>query len=436
MLSRSESHQQDKLKRKKRLRRLIVINFTLLGVIIVILGAWLAASAIQSKTNAGGAPVNNGQTADSTDPPVDEGSGNSQGSVNNENSIGNGTDGTSEENGTSEGNGTPEVDGANGSVPGTGSPNETVSLSFVGDLLLGEYVDPVMQREGYDFLYKQSLLYLSEPDLTAGNLEHPVTSGGVPVEGTPYVFKGSPDALPALRDAGFDVVSLANNHALDQGVEGMLDTMKHLDEAGISHMGAGSNDTEAFSPVIKEVRGIKVAYIGLSRVVPFASWKADKNVAGVAETYETKRAVAAIAKAKEQADIVVVMVHWGKERVDQPEPYQKDYARQYIDAGADLVIGSHPHVLQGFEMYKGKWIAYSLGNFIFTAFPKGTAGETGVLDAVCTKSGDCDMTFHPMFTVNAQPTPLEADAAKALLDRLTAISFQVKLGEDGTIVPE
>lgn len=426
MLSRSESHQQDKFKRKKRLRRLIVINFTLLGVIIVILGAWLAASAIQTKPDAGGGgPVNDGQAADATDPPLDEGSGNNQGSDNSVNSIGNST------------NGTPEDNGANESVPGTESgPDETVSLSFVGDLLLGEYVDAVMQREGYDFLYKQSLLYLSEPDLTAGNLEHPVTNGGVPVEGTPYVFKGSPDALPALREAGFDVVSLANNHALDQGVEGMLDTMKHLDEAGISHMGAGSNDTEAFSPVIKEVRGIKIAYIGLSRVVPFASWKADKNVAGVAETYETKRAVAAIAKAKEQADIVVVMVHWGKERVDQPEPYQKDYARQYIDAGADLVIGSHPHVLQGFEMYKGKWIAYSLGNFIFTAFPKGTAGETGVLDAVCTKSGDCDMTFHPMFTVNAQPTPLEADAARALLDRLTAISFQVKLREDGTIVPE
>ncbi|RCW45609.1 CapA family protein [Paenibacillus prosopidis] len=431
MLSRSESHQQDKLKRKKRLRRLIVINFALLGVIIVILGAWLAASVIQSKPEAGGDPVNDGQTADATDPPADEGSGNSkgsdnsQGSDNNGNNIGNST------------NGTPEDDGENGTVPGTeGSPDETVSLSFVGDLLLGEYVDPVMQREGYDFLYKKSLLYLSEPDLTAGNLEHPVTSGGVPVEGTPYVFKGSPDALPALREAGFDVVSLANNHALDQGVEGMLDTMKHLEEAGISHMGAGRDDTEAFSPVIKEVRGIKIAYIGISRVVPFASWKADKNVAGVAETYETKRAVAAIAKAKDQADIVVVMVHWGKERVDQPEPYQKDFARQYIDAGADLVIGSHPHVLQGFEMYKGKWIAYSLGNFIFTAFPKGTAGETGVLDAVCTKSGDCDMTFHPMFTVNAQPTPLETDAAKALLDRLSAISFQVKLREDGSIVPD
>jgi poly-gamma-glutamate capsule biosynthesis protein CapA/YwtB (metallophosphatase superfamily) len=144
-------------------------------------------------------------------------------------------------------------------------------------------------------------------------------------------------------------------------------------------------------------------------VVPFSSWKADKNVPGLAETYDTRRATEAIAKAKKEADIVVVMVHWGKERVDQPEPYQKDFGKQYIDAGADLVIGSHPHVLQGFEMYKGKWIAYSLGNFIFTSYPKETAGETGVLDAICSKNGDCEMTFHPMFTVNAQPTPLEGE---------------------------
>jgi len=301
-------------------------------------------------------------------------------------------------------------------------------------LLVTDYVSAITEREGYDFLYKPSLLYLSEPDLTAGNLEFPVTDRGVPVKGTPYVFKGSPDVLPSMRDAGFDVMSLANNHALDQGVEGMLDTMKHLDKTGISHMGAGNNDTEAFAPVIKEVRGIKVAYIGLSKVVPFGSWKADKNVPGLAETYDTRRATAAIAKAKEQADIVVVMVHWGKERVDQPEPYQKDFGRQYIDAGADLVIGSHPHVLQGFEKYKGKWIAYSLGNFIFSSYPKETAGETGVLDALCTKSGDCEMTFHPMFTVHAQPTPLEADAAKALLDRLSSISFGAKFKEDGTLV--
>ncbi|CAM4059816.1 CapA family protein [Paenibacillus alkaliterrae] len=409
-VSRSESHQQDKLKRKKRLRRLFTINMTLLVVIIVLLGAWLAAANSDKLKDLFGDTGGARKKQEEAQLPGNAGAGNDAAPADEEDSS------------------TEEGSGENGD-------GERISLSFVGDLLVNEYVSAVTQREGYNYLYQPSLLYLSEPDLTAGNLEYPVTDRGVPVEGTPYVFKGSPETLPSMRDAGFDVLSLANNHTLDQGVEGMLDTMKHLDDAGISHMGAGSNDTEAFMPLIKEVRGTKVAYIGISRIIPFVSWKADKRVAGVAETYETKRAVAAIAKAKEQADIVVVMVHWGKERSDRPLPYQHDFGKQYIDAGADLVIGSHPHVLQGFEMYKGKWIAYSLGNFIFTSYPKGTAAETGVLDALCTKDGDCDLKFHPMITVKAQPTPLEADAAKALFDRLTSISFGVKLREDGVIVP-
>lgn len=430
-LSRSETHQQDKHNRKKRLRRFIIVTFTLLGIIIVSLGAWLAAAnsdKLQELFSFAGGDKSEQTDASQPDAEGSEAASESAGII-----IPPG-----EKAGSSNKGGnhvSPKDDEAAAAPEAVGNETERISLSFVGDILVTEYVSAVTDREGYDFLYKPSLLYLSEPDLTAGNLEFPVTGRGVPAQGTPYVFKGSPDVLPPMRDAGFDVMSLANNHALDQGIEGMLDTMKYLDEAGISHMGAGNNDREAFTPVIKEVRGIKVAYIGLSRVVPFSSWKADRNVPGVAESYETKRATAAIAKAKEQADIVVVMVHWGKERVDQPEPYQKDMGRQYIDAGADLVIGSHPHVLQGFEMYKGKWIAYSLGNFIFSSYPKETAGETGVLDALCTKSGDCDMTFHPMFTVHAQPTPLEAEAAKAMLDRLSSISFGVKLKEDGTIVP-
>ncbi|WP_053376934.1 CapA family protein [Paenibacillus sp. FJAT-27812] len=433
-VSRSETHQQDKLKRKKRLRRLLIVNFTLLGVIIVVLGAWLAAAnsdkladlfdfAGSGKKEQAEAAKPSSDGADKGDKPADE-------AVTPADETNDGSDDGST-------NAAPDNENDETAVIPESSPasdEERISLSFVGDLLIADYVSAITAREGYDFLYKPALLYLSEPDLTAGNLEFPVTTRGIPVEGTPYVFKGSPDVLPSIRDAGFDVMSLANNHALDQGIEGMQDTMKHLDDAGISHMGAGNNDTEAYAPVIKEVRGIKVAYVGISKVIPFGSWKADKNTPGLAESYDINRATAAIKKAKEQADIVVVMVHWGKERVDQPEPYQKDYGRQYIDAGADLVIGSHPHVLQGFEMYKGKWIAYSLGNFIFSSYPKETAGETGVLDALCTKSGDCEMTFHPMFTVNAQPTPLEAEAGKALLDRLSSISFGVKLEADGRIV--
>ncbi|MEV5028721.1 CapA family protein [Paenibacillus sp. LPE1-1-1.1] len=437
-ISRSEAHQQDKLKRKKRLRRLIMINFTLLGIIIIVIGAWLAAANSDKLKDVFGISKGDNKNQEQAIKPDGAGETNNVSDTDTAEDLNAPADVDASEN-TSENEPEPPVSEDENTVtePGMeGSNEDKISLSFVGDLLVADYVSPITDKEGYPFLYKPSMLYLSEPDLTAGNLEFPITTRGVPVEGTPYVFKGSPDVLPAMRDAGFDIMSLANNHALDQGVEGMLDTMNYLDEAGISHMGAGNNDTEAFAPVIKEVRGIKVAYIGLSRVVPFSSWKADKNIAGVAESYDTRRAQEAVAKAKKVADIVVVMVHWGKERVDQPEPYQKDFGKQYIDAGADLVIGSHPHVLQGFEMYKGKWIAYSLGNFIFTSYPKETAGETGVLDAVCTKSGDCEMTFHPMFTVNAQPTPLEGGKAKAVLDRLSSISFGVTLGEDGALKPE
>ncbi|MFD0958562.1 CapA family protein [Paenibacillus chungangensis] len=315
---------------------------------------------------------------------------------------------------------------------------EFVALSFVGDLLPDYYINDLLQTHGYDYPYRNILFYLSEPDVMAGNLETPITLRGTPMshENLEYVYKGSPEALPAIASAGFDVFNLANNHAMDQGVEGMLDTMMHLEEADLAYFGTGSNDAEAFRPLLKEVRGMKVAYIGLSRVIPFPELKADRNVPGIAETYDTTRAVQAIAKAEEEADIVVVMVHWGSNNKEELEPYQSRFAKEYIDAGADLVIGSHPHLLQGFEKYKDRWIAYSLGNFIFSKNPEGKFGETGVLDAHCTKMGECELTFHPMRVVDAQPVPMGEEEAAVMLDRLSAISYGVRVNEDGRLEAE
>ncbi|GGG55595.1 CapA family protein [Paenibacillus radicis (ex Gao et al. 2016)] len=451
-ISRSESHQHEKRKRKKKRRRLLAVNLMLLGAIIVLVGVGLSvknAGSIGDLLSFGGKGTEI-KSSDGGAAVVDKGGkGEEDGGSVQEEKPASGKDGeTAEGKPQDEGSADGEAEGEapvknepgsteNGSNGGSGSGSgEKVRLAFVGDILLASSVEDQLKRYGDDFPYAKSLLYLSEPDITAGNLEYPVTEGGTPADDKSFVFKGSPRALPALRDAGFDVVSLANNHTLDQGVKGLFDTMSHLDEAGISHIGAGKDDTEAFTPVIKESRGIKIAYIGLSRVVPKTSWKADKNTPGVAETYDTTRAKAAIAKAKEQADLVVVMVHWGKEREDTPQQYQRDFAREYIDSGADLVIGSHPHVLQGFEKYKGKWIAYSLGNFIFSVYPKGNSGETGVLDATCTAKGDCDLQFHPMYADQAQPKPMEEKQAQTLIDRLTSISFKVKLRKDGTLVSE
>ena len=454
MLSRSQTHQHEKLKRKKRTRRLLVLNSVLLGLAIIVVGVILAVSyrdklpewlpiaadrGVQSSgaddKNGDGKLPANGENANGDNTNGDNTNGPDGG--NSSESAGNTVDSEDDEpqSGEQEDDGT-HTGGLDTNGTGSDGTGEIISLSFVGDVLPEEYMTKLMEKHGEDYPYQKALFYLSEPDLMAGNLETPITTGGVPVEGMPYVYKTRPEALPVLKNVGFDVMSLANNHLLDQGVEGLRDTISHLNDAGIGHMGAGNNDEEAFAPYIKEVKGIKVAYIGLTRFLPYVSWKADRNVAGIAETYDSRRAVAAIERAKEDADLVVVMVHWGVDKMDKPEPYQQELAKQYIDAGADLVIGSHPHVLQGFEQYKGKWIAYSLGNFIFTPYPKETAAETGVLDALCSKNGDCKLKFNPMLIIEGQPTPVEGEAAQKVIDRLTSISYQVKLEENGSLVAE
>jgi len=179
--------------------------------------------------------------------------------------------------------------------------------------------------------------------------------------------------------------------------------------------------------------GVSVAYVGLTHVVPDGSWKAAADKPGLAETYDTTRAVKAIGEAAKLADIVVVMVHWGIERADNPNDLQKRDAHTFIDAGADLVIGSHPHVLQGFETYKGKWISYSLGNYIFNMTKTEKTKDTGVLDAVCTKNGSCGLQFHPMRSAASQPAPLTGEQGTALLRRLSGLSINASVDDDGHI---
>ena len=327
---------------------------------------------------------------------------------------------------------------ASGVHPAVPSPSatpvrDTVTIALVGDILPAGRVAEAMRREGADYPFRMAKPLLESADLAVGNLETPFTTRGVPAENKQYVFKASPDHVAALREAGFDVLSLANNHILDQGLEGLEDTIAHLQEAGLAYMGAGQNEREAYAPAMLERNGITVALIGLSRVVPEVSWKAGPKHPGVAEAYDTTRAIAAIREADEKADVVVVYMHWGLERKDHPEPYQREMGRAFIDAGADLVVGCHPHVLQGFEPYKDRWIAYSLGNFVFTTAGYSKTQETGVLMAECKKGGECSLRFHPMFADKFQPVPMEPEAARRLLERLDSVSYGAAVGPDGVI---
>jgi poly-gamma-glutamate synthesis protein (capsule biosynthesis protein) len=322
----------------------------------------------------------------------------------------------------------PPADGGTGA---TDDPSR-VRLTFVGDVIFADNVETALKANGYDYPYRNVRDYLENADLTIANLETPLTERGTAAV-KEYAYRSTPRAIPAFKEAGFDLVNLANNHILDYGTSGLLDTFDHLDKAGIRWFGAGRNAAEAFKPVIVEKKGIKLAFLGLSKVVPTQDWKAGKDRPGVADTYALKVPLEAIQNAKKQADLVIVVAHWGIERKDQPEKYQRDFAREYIDAGADLIVGGHPHVLQGFENYKGKWIAYSLGNFIFTMNENPLTWESVILQASCSKEGGCSLKTVPVLTKLANPEPMTGDAAAKLYDRLTGISFDARVEKDGTV---
>lgn len=317
-----------------------------------------------------------------------------------------------------------------------GRQNEgsSVRLAFVGDVLLGSYVETLMKRNGFEYPYMQVKQLLQDADVTAANLETAVTGERKKAGLKQYEFRSPPEALPAFVDAGFDVVSLANNHTLDFGPEGLRDTIRHLNDNSIRHVGAGENADEAFAPEYVEKNGLTIAYLGLSRVVPNVDWKAGKNKLGVAETYDYRRAVEEIGKAKEQADVVVVMAHWGNERELKADPLeQTDLGRRYIDAGADLVIGSHPHVLQGIESYKDKWIVYSLGNFIFTTSKDPLTYDSGILYADCDHTGACGLQLVPVKADSPQPAPMEVEEASEVIERVSSYSVNAVLNEDGHV---
>ncbi|MFC0216333.1 CapA family protein [Paenibacillus chartarius] len=317
----------------------------------------------------------------------------------------------------------------------SGDGGAKVRMSFVGDILLADGVEKLMQQYGYSYPYSAMGTLLSDPDLTIANLEAPFTERGTK-QTKEYVYRAPPKALPALKAAGIDILNTANNHIMDYGSEGLLDTLSYLDQEGVPHIGTGRNLEEALKPVIVTKQGIRIAFLGFSRVVPNNSWKAGAKNAGVADTYNHVVPVETIKKAKEQADLVVVIAHWGTERKDTPDPVQRDLAHRYIDAGADLIVASHPHVLQGIESYKGKWIAYSLGNFIFTTNDNPRTWETMVLQAECSKSGSCSLKSVPVLTKWAKPEPMLGEDGAKLLERVSKVSFRSRINADGTIVED
>ncbi|MDO8496518.1 MAG: AmmeMemoRadiSam system protein B [bacterium] len=236
------------------------------------------------------------------------------------------------------------------------------TMLFVGDVMLSRSVGAYMQQKGdYNLPFLNIADFLKSADLTFANLENPISSRGVNI-GSKYSFRADPKTIEGLKYAGFDIVSIANNHMWDYGREAFLDTMTHLAEAGIDFVGGGHNAEEAHRPVVKDVKGTKVAFLAYTEFLQ--SVVAGTNSAGISN-WNIEQIKKDITTAKQQGDLVVASFHWGDEYQTKHNQKQEQFAKAAIDAGASLVIGHHPHVVQEVEQYKSGWIAYSLGNFVF-----------------------------------------------------------------------
>jgi len=241
-----------------------------------------------------------------------------------------------------------------------------VVISWVGDIYLAGSVNTMARLRGMDYVLAEVSDTLKADSLTVGNLECSASTTGKPEKGKEFTFQAPPALLDGLRDGGIDMVSLANNHSLDYGKGALVEMLKHLRAAGLRFAGAGVNLDSATAPAFFTIAGQKVAVLCFSRVISNQSWHAGAHTPGVAGAYDPARLLSGIAAARDSGAIVAVYLHWGREKKDRPEPYQQVLARRCIEAGAHLVVGTHAHVLQGFELYQGGLIAYSLGNFIFS----------------------------------------------------------------------
>jgi poly-gamma-glutamate synthesis protein (capsule biosynthesis protein) len=324
------------------------------------------------------------------------------------------------------------------------APPAEISVLFSGDVTLGyhyeEYVDEQVKKgkkkdEMLAWGFEKVRPVTTRADLFVVNLECPFTDRGEKVPKN-FNFRARPELVAALVAGGVDVASLANNHLVDYGPEGLFDTINVLDTHGIAHFGAGRTLQEARAPAIVERKGIRVAFLGYfflgdRNIEPkeVIATAAQPGVAGhfndlsvMLEMVETD-----VRAAKQQADHVIPFFHWGREGKGTPEPYQPQLARRAIDAGASAVIGSHPHVLQGVEVYRGAPIVYSLGNFVFGGNWDPRDKRTALAELTLTKKAVKATRLIPAYSdafpeVPVQPYLAEGEKADAVLRHVANLS--------------
>lgn len=297
-----------------------------------------------------------------------------------------------------------------------------VVLTVVGDIMLAGNASAALCRQGYEYPFAATAAILRGSDIALGNLETPIAGKGSEFTAKKYRFKADPKAAAAIRKAGFTVLTLANNHIMDFGAQGLSETFHHLKKERLLFTGAGRNLAEARLPALVEKNGRKIAFLAYSLTYP-VEFYAGPARPGAAPGYP-QLFLEDIKKAKTRADYVVVSFHWGAEGATSPKSYQVNVARMAVDAGADVVVGHHPHVLQGIERYKGRLILYSLGNYAFCSMSR--TADTSVMARIVLDRGVREVELFPLNVKNAevryQPALLKGARGKKVISHLQELS--------------
>jgi hypothetical protein len=308
-----------------------------------------------------------------------------------------------------------------------------VHLLFAGDILLSSHVTTAYDNaKGISGVLDEGFrTEISQTDIFMANQEFPFSDRGSAAPDKQFTFRMTPSRVTMMNEIGVDIVTLANNHSLDYGTDALVDTCTALDGAGIRYVGAGPDMDRARQLETIQVKGKTIGYLAASRVYPETSWVANSQKPGMVSGYDPTILLEEIKKAESLCDYLVVYVHWGVERDEKPQQYQRDLGKQIIDAGADLVIGSHPHVLQGIEYYNGKPICYSLGNFIFgSSIPK-----TALLRAdVDFEQGNTRLSLVPGTSQAGYTKELTSQKdLKEFYQCFQGLSFGVSVDENGNV---
>jgi len=253
------------------------------------------------------------------------------------------------------------------------SPKQKLVIHATGDVSLDPSYIPALRTNGYDWAWSGLDGLFGADDLTIVNHECPSTDIVAPLSKT-FVFRCDPEALDEALAAGVDVMNLANNHAYDQGPQGLLDSIRNIRRAGIVPIGAGADEQAADTPAYVEVGGWRIALVGVGEVLDPEYQVAVGDRPGTAVGHDFDRALREIRQAEVNADLVFVAIHWGVELDTQPRDYQVLEARAMIEAGADAIFGHHSHRLQPMDTYQGRPIFFGLGNFVWPRFS--TEGAT------------------------------------------------------------